>query len=455
MNELSRRAFLQRLGYLTGAGVVTPMAINLSAMNKAKAATTSSDYKALVCVLLDGGNDQANTLIPIDTSNYATYRKFRQDVALDQSTLLPLIPANNLEGGLKWGFNPNLKRLNSLFHLRKLAVLQNVGALVQPTSLDQYKNRSVALPRGLFSHYNQKQSWQSTASDSFREGWGGKIGDAILKQNEHGTFSCISIDNDTVFLTGENTNPLKVTPHGIKGTGSMSGGSQDSDAMTFSEALSSLFTSSDDNAVTDPTNDTNSTNETMILSAIQDAKTLSTEFATENALAQQLKTVASLIKARDKLGVKRQIFFVKLKGFDTHNDLLGRHSTLMRLLDDALGSFYEATEELGVSQNVTTFTMSEFGRTFNSHGDGSEHGWGGHHFIMGGAVKGRDFYGKAPEIGLDTAIDVGEGALLPTTSIDQYSATLAKWFGVSDNNLTMVAPNLHKFNSQDLGFMST
>ncbi|AMN66859.1 DUF1501 domain-containing protein [Psychrobacter sp. P11G5] len=449
MNELSRRAFLQRLGYLAGAGVVTPMAINLSAMNKATAATTDSDYKALVCVLLDGGNDQANTLIPIDTSNYATYRKIRQDIALDQSTLLPLIPATNLAGGLKWGFNPNLKRLNSLFHLRKLAVLQNVGSLVQPTSLDQYKNRSVALPRGLFSHFTQKQNWQSTASDSFREGWGGKIGDAILKQNSHGAFSCVGTDNDTLFLTGENTNPLKVTPYGIKGTGSNKEGSQGSDAMSFSEALSNLFTSSDDNAVTD------STNESMMLSAIEDAKTISTEFATENALAQQLKTVASLIKARDTLGVKRQIFFVKLKGFDTHNDLLGRHSTLMRLLDDALGSFYEATEELGVSQNVTTFTMSEFGRTFNSHGDGSEHGWGGHHFIMGGAVKGRDFYGEAPEIGLDTAIDVGEGAWLPTTSIDQYSATLAKWFGVSDNNLTMVAPNLHKFNNWDLGFMSS
>lgn len=449
MNELSRRAFLQRLSYLAGAGVIAPMAINLSAMNKAKAATTDSDYKALVCVLLDGGNDQANTLIPIDASNYATYRKIRQDIALDQSTLLPLIPATNLAGGLKWGFNPNLKRLNSLFHLRKLAVLQNVGSLVQPTSLDQYKNSSVALPRGLFSHFNQKQNWQSTASDSFREGWGGKIGDAILKQNSHGAFSCISTDDDTVFLTGENTNPLTVTPYGIKGTESMKEGSQGSDAMSFSEALSNLITSSDDDAIA------NATNESIMLSAIQDAKTISTEFATENALAQQLKTVASLIKARDKLGVKRQIFFVKLKGFDTHTDLLDRHSTLMHLLDDALGSFYEATEELGVSQNVTTFTMSEFGRTFNSHGDGSEHGWGGHHFIMGGAVKGRDFYGEAPEIGLDTSIDVGEGAWLPTTSIDQYSATLAKWFGVSDNNLNMVAPNLHKFNNQDLGFMSS
>lgn len=448
MNELSRRAFLQRLSYLAGAGVVAPMAMSLSA-NKARAATAGSDYKALVCVLLDGGNDQANTLIPIDASNYAAYRKIRKDVALDQSNLLPLIPTNNLDSGLKWGFNPNLKRLNSLFHLKKLAVLQNVGALVQPTSLDQYKKQSVALPRGLFSHFNQKQSWQSTASDSFREGWGGKVGDAILKQNMHGPFSCISTDDDTVFLTGEHTNPLKVTPYGIKSTGSIKEGAQGSSAMTFSEALSNLINPSNDNAVA------NSTNESMMLSAIQDAKTISTEFATENALAQQLKTVASLIKARDKLGVKRQIFFVKLKGFDTHYDLLGRHSTLMNLLDDALASFYEATEELGVSQNVTTFTMSEFGRTFNSHGNGSEHGWGAHHFIMGGAVKGRDFYGEAPEIGLNTAIDVGEGAWLPTTSIDQYSATLAKWFGVSDNNLKMVAPNLHKFDNWDLGFMSS
>ncbi len=448
MNELSRRAFLQRLSYLAGAGVIAPMAMSLSAMNKAQAATTAPDYKALVCVLLDGGNDQANTLIPIDASNYAIYRKIRKNIALDQSTLLPLIPATNLAGGLQWGFNPHLKRLNSLFHLKKLAVLQNVGSLVQPTSLDQYKNRSVALPRGLFSHFNQKQSWQSTASDSFREGWGGKIGDAILKQNLHGTFSCISTDNDTVFLTGENIKPLKATADSIRGTASMKEGSQVSDT-TFSEALSSLVNSSDGNAVA------GSTDESIMLSALRDAETISTEFPAENALAQQLKTVASLIKARDKLNVRRQIFFVKLKGFDTHDDLLGRHSTLMRLLDDALGSFYEATEELGVAQNVTTFTMSEFGRTFNSHGDGSEHGWGSHHIIMGGAVKGRDFYGEAPQIGLNTATDVGQGIWLPTTSIDQYSETLAKWFGVSDNHLTMVAPNLHKFNNWDLGFMSS
>lgn len=449
MNELSRRAFLQRLSYLAGAGVVTPMALSLSSMNKARAATPDSDYKALVCVLLDGGNDQANTLIPIDASNYATYRKIRPEIALDQSTVLPLIPTTNLAGGLKWGFNPKLKRLNSLFHLKKLAVLQNVGPLVQPTSLDQYKNRSVALPRGLFSHFNQKQSWQSTASDFFREGWGGKVGDAILKQNLHGTFSCISTDDDTVFLTGENTNPLKVTPNGIKSTTGIKEGSRVSGAMTFSEALNALINTSDDNAVT------SSTNESVMLSALQNAEDISTKFPTENALAQQLKTVASLIKVRDKLGDKRQIFFVKLKGFDTHDDLLGRHSTLMGLLDDALASFYEATEELGVAQNVTTFTMSEFGRTFNSHGDGSEHGWGSHHIIMGGAVKGRDFYGEAPEIGLNTAIDVGQGIWLPTTSIDQYSATLAKWFGVADNNLAMVAPNLHKFNNWDLGFMAS
>ncbi|WP_367110558.1 DUF1501 domain-containing protein [uncultured Psychrobacter sp.] len=452
MNELSRRAFLQRLSYLAGAGVVAPMALNLSAMNKARAATAGSDYKALVCVLLDGGNDQTNTLIPIDPSNYATYRNIRQDVALDQSTLLPLIPTTNLAGGLKWGFNPNLKRLNSLFHLKKLAVLQNVGSLVQPTSLDQYKKRSVALPRGLFAHFNQKQNWQSTASDLFREGWGGKIGDAMLKQNSHGAFSCISTDEDTVFLTGKNTNPLRVTADGIKSTKSINEGSQASGATSFSEAVNNLFTSSDDN---DDNVVASSANESIILSALQNAETISTKFPTENALAQQLKTVASLIKARDNLGVKRQIFFVKLKGFDTHNDLLGRHSKLMGLLDNALASFYEATEELGVAQNVTTFTMSEFGRTFNSHGDGSEHGWGAHHIIMGGAVKGRDFYGEAPEIGLNTATDVGQGIWLPTTSIDQYSATLAKWFGVADNNLAMVAPNLHKFNNTDLGFMSS
>jgi uncharacterized protein (DUF1501 family) len=196
--------------------------------------------------------------------------------------------------------------------------------------------------------------------------------------------------------------------------------------------------------------------ESMVSSALTGAPALNTVFNTNsNNLAAQLKVVARLISARASLGVKRQVFFVGMGGYDTHDNLLGQHNSLMAKLDDALGSFYQATVELGVAQQVTTFTASDFGRTLTSNGDGSDHGWGGHHLIMGGAVRGRELYGVTPEMGVNTAIDVGQGRWIPTTSVDQYAATLARWFGVSNSEMNLVVPNLVNFSQKDVGFMQT
>ncbi len=456
MSELSRRAFLKRLGYLTAAGVASPLTLNM--MGVAEAATqTATDYKALVCVFLDGGNDQANTLIPIDPTNYNTYKKVRQDIALDGASVLPLIPTTSLADGLKLGFHPELKGLNSLFHLKKLAVLQNVGTLIEPTSLAQYKNKSVALPQKLFAHNSQKDLWETTASQAFREGWGGKVGDLILSHNAQSMFTCISTSDNALFLTGDRATALNVTSDGIVPIWAAKENSRLYNSQKAAAALRKIITSPRNNIMENHINLVTRRSmeaESLMSSALRDSGELKTQFTAGNSLAQQLKTVARLIKSRDSLGVKRQVFFVKVGDFDTHSDLLRRHGRLMAVVDDALSSFYQAIEELGMTKNVTTFTASDFGRTFSSNGDGSDHGWGSHHIIMGGAVNGREFYGDAPEIGLGTAQDIGQGRWLPTTSIDEYSATLAKWFGVSNSDLGLIAPNLYKFDKPDLGFMS-
>lgn len=456
MSELSRRAFLNRLGYLTAAGVANPLTINLMGMAEAAAQTTGTDYKALVCVFLEGGNDQANTLIPIDANNYNVYKKARQKIALDRSSVLPLIPSKELKDGLKLGFHPQLKRLNSLFHLKKLAVLQNVGTLIQPTSIDQYNNKSVPLPRALFSHYDQKNLWQTTASEAFREGWGGRLGDLIMSQNSQAMFTCISAANNSLFLTGDQATPLNVSPDGIFPIWA----AQDNGWLYHSQqsgaAFRELISAPRDNIIENHLNSVTKRSieaEKVMTSALKNSGELTTSFPSNNPLAEQLKIVAKIIKARNTLGLRRQVFFVSLDNFDGHSNLLNTHSTQLSLVDNALASFYEATEEMGMTENVTTFTASDFGRTFSSNDNGSDHGWGSHHMIMGGAVNGRDFYGRSPEVGLNTAEDVGQGRLLPTTSIDQYTYTLAKWFGVSKSNISLVAPNINNFNAKDLGFL--
>lgn len=455
MSELSRRAFLSRLGYLTAAGVANPLTINLMGMAEA-AAQTATDYKALVCVFLEGGNDQANTLIPIDSSNYNTYKKVRRNIALDRSSVLPLIPSEGLDDGLKLGFHPKLKRLNSLFHLKKLAVLQNVGPLIQPTSIDQYNYKSVPLPRSLFSHYDQKKSWQTTASEAFREGWGGRLGDLIMSQNSQAMFSCISAANNSLFLTGDQATPLNVTSNGIFPIWAAQENGWLYHSQKSADAFRELISSPRENIMENHLNSVTKRSieaEKVMSSALANSGRLNTRFSYNNSLAEQLNIIAKLIKARNGLGVKRQVFFVSLNDFDTHSNLLNKHGKQLSLVDDALASFYEATEEMGMTQNVTTFTASDFGRTFSSNDSGSDHGWGSHHMIMGGAVDGRNFYGKSPEVGLNTAEDTGQGRLLPTTSIDQYIATLAKWFGVSTSDMSLIAPNIRNFNNHDLGFM--
>jgi len=456
----SRRAFLRRAGALSLAGTAAPWALNLAAMAEASAAT-AGDYKALVCVFLYGGNDYANTLVPYDPVNYARYQALRPNLAYGRSALATtaLTPAQAPldRDGMPhaYALAPALGRLAPLFQAGKLGALLNVGTLVQPTTKPQYLSHSVPLPPKLFSHNDQQSVWQAQAPEGARAGWGGRMGDLFEAGNGMAAFTCINMSGNAVYMSGRDAAPYQLAPTGAVALSALSrplfGSSACSDALRTlitqqrTQMLEDEYTRVTRRAIT-----TNG----ALTSALASVPALQTPFAAGNPLANQLGMVARLIAAAPSLGVKRQVFFVSLGGFDTHDGLATAHPGLLANLGEALASFYAATQELGVANQVTAFTASDFGRTLTGNNDGSDHGWGSMHFMLGGAVKGGAFYGTAPVVASDGPDDVGQGRLLPTTSVEQYAATLGKWMGIADRDLLPLLPNLANFDRRDLGFMA-
>jgi uncharacterized protein (DUF1501 family) len=460
--QLSRRAFLRRAGQLSLAGVAAPWALNLASISDA-AAFTATDYKALVCVFLYGGNDYGNTVLPFDNANYAKYAAIRTGIATLQADLANtvLTPVTALPGGMQLALAPQMSRLIPIFNAGKLAVQLNVGPLVEPTTLAQYNARSVQLPPKLFSHNDQQSVWQSSQPEGSVLGWGGRLGDLGMENNGNSTFTCISITGNAVYLAGQNAISYQVSPSGAVPITGVKSGVYGSTAC--GAALNSLITQSSSNWMESEYSKVTVRSmaaESSVTSAVSGV-TLATPFnatnplGNANPLATQLQMVAKLIAARTALGAKRQVYMVSLGGFDNHDFLPTQHPSLLSSVADALGSFYDATVELGVANSVTTFTASDFGRTLASNGDGSDHGWGSHHFVMGGAVKGQQFYGKAPAIAVNGTDDVGQGRLLPTTSVDQFAATMASWFGVSATDLPLVVPDIENWNASErnIGFL--
>lgn len=457
----SRRAFLQRASALSVAGIATPWAVNLAAMSEA-AAATASDYKAMVCVFLYGGNDYGNTLIPYDTSGYNAYYQLRPTLGYSRdavtATALTALsdPADSAGFRHQYALAPNLAPLVPLFQSGKMGVVLNVGTLVQPTSKLQYTNKSVPLPPKLFSHNDQQSVWQSSSPEGARTGWGGRIGDLFQAGNTHSTFTCVNVSGNAVYLSGNTAVQYQVSTNGSVPFSGLQAPLFGSSAC--SAALQALVTQSrthlfenEYNRISQRAIDANA----VLSGALAAAPALQTAFPAKNGLADQLKLVARMISVAGTLGAKRQVFFVSIGGFDTHDGLLTVHPNLMKTLGDALSSFYQATVELGVANQVTTFTASDFGRTLSGNNDGSDHGWGSMHFVLGGAVNGQRYFGTPPVIASNGPDDVGQGRLLPTTSVDQYAATLGKWFGVSDSDLLMLLPNLVNYNasSRNLGFV--
>jgi uncharacterized protein (DUF1501 family) len=465
MNDLDamhRRVFLKRAGAVSALGAGAPLALNLAAAGEA-AAFTATDYKALVCVFLYGGNDYANTVVPYDATNHALYNTIRGQVALARNTLTatalsPKTP-QTLTDNLQFALAPELTALKALWDSGQCAVQLNVGPLVVPTTLAQYNSadrKANPLPPKLFSHNDQQSVWQSLGAEGTTIGWGGRLGDLALSSNTTSSLTCISATGNAVFVSGNTVLPYQISPSGVAPVYSSI---YDFYGSSMATTMKTLITQKSSNILENEFANVTQRGldlQFLVANALKPVN-ITTSFnidGQDNKLADQLSIVAKLIAARGALGSKRQVFFVSLGGFDNHDGLIKDHGALMAKVNEAIGQFYKATVELGVQNSVTTFTASDFGRTLASNGDGSDHGWGGHHFIVGGAVKGGQYYGKAPSVSIKTDDQVGEGRLLPTTSVDQYAATLARWFGVSDSELPTVLPRIGNFATSNLGFMA-
>jgi uncharacterized protein (DUF1501 family) len=450
-----RRAFLRNVGAMSAFGLASRLdLVNFIAEAGAQSAP---DYKALVCVFMFGGNDGNNTLIPIDTAGYGQYAAARPPssaINLAQASLLPIQPVNL---GMPFGLHPALPELQTLFAQRKMAILANVGTLLQPTSKAQY-NAGVR-PLSLYSHADQQAQWQSSISNNAAgTGWGGRLADKVASFNAASGFPVVtSLDGTVLFTTGTATVPLTIP---VTGSFALSGYSGSAAANARLAAVQQLLTQGSANAFVTGANAIG--NQALQLSATVNPILASTNstvapiFASQKtATANQLYQVAKMIEARAATGAKRQIFFVQLGSFDTHGDQINRQQNLFAELSPALKAFYDATVALGVSAQVTTFTLSDFGRTFQpASGGGTDHAWGNHHFIIGDSVNGGSMYGQYPQLVLGGPSDAeSEGRWLPSTAVDQYGATLARWFGVGSADLSAVFPNLAKFPTSDLGFM--
>jgi uncharacterized protein (DUF1501 family) len=445
--RVNRRSFI-RCASLAAAG----NAIGLRPFGALNAlAQGATDYKALVCVFLYGGNDANNTLVPFDTTGYGNYATIRGPLAIAQNALLPLTPTPN------FALNPNLPDIQTLFNNKNAAIVTNVGTLVEPTTRAQFQANQ-SLPSNLFSHPDQQLEWQNAAQNgSTPTGWAGRIADALnTSYNPNGTVPMItSVAGDTLFCNGQSSTPVSVSPGNLGGTSCSEGTTECGAQLATAQALLTFDTGltlvQADDSIT-----SNAYKYAQILTAATKSVTkLQTVFPTGNGLAAQLQQIAQIIQVRLALGVNRQIFFAGIGNFDTHSDQLTLQNALLAQISPALAAFYAATQEIGVASNVTTFTMSDFSRTFQPNSNtGTDHAWGSHHIVLGGAVNGGQMYGTFPTLALGGPDDSGSnGRWVPTTGSVQYAATLAQWFGVTAAQLPTIFPNIGSFKTSNLGFV--
>ncbi|HEY0760326.1 MAG TPA: DUF1501 domain-containing protein [Acidisarcina sp.] len=411
----------------------------------------ATDYKALVCIFLFGGNDSNNVIIPFDTSGYSNYASIRGPLALAQNSLLQLGPLPN------FAMNPNLPEIQSLFNSNAAAIVANVGTLMEPTTKAQYHAGAV-VPTNLFSHPDQQLEWQNAAQSGLTPtGWAGRMSDLLgTNYNLNANVPMItSVAGDTLFCNGQTTTPVSISPENLGAAGCSEGttecGAQLATAQSLLTFDSGLSLVQADNAITSKAYDYAN----VLTQSVAGVSPLQTVFPANNGLAAQLKQIAQVIQVRAALGVQRQIFFAGIGNFDTHSNQIALQSQLLAQISAAMGAFYKATLELGVANSVTSFTMSDFSRTFQPNSNtGSDHAWGSHHIVMGGAVKGGQMYGTFPTLALNGPDDSGtNGRWVPTTGSVQYAATLANWFGVSAAQMPSVFPNIGSFPSMNVGFV--
>jgi uncharacterized protein (DUF1501 family) len=513
-SNVSRRLFLQQSSALSMLGsAAAPLALNLAAMGSA-AAQSAGDYKALVCIFLYGGNDAHNTVLATDAPSWSAYTTTRNQAPSSIALLAPgtqanpnaspgsparlggVLPLNPSNGqGRSFAVHPQLTRVASMFNSdRRLAIVPNVGPMRAPMSKQQYASNSVPKPVNLFSHNDQQNAWQALGPEGASIGWGGRMADLIASQNTHAMFTAISATGNATWLSGQAVRQYQVGARGAVRMGPRPGeGDAVYSQLQVTQAMERIVSRARGNHLYEhdmaALNKRSIDAERILRGALPSASDAvyatpvggeyvpaadpklrfidpTTGAATFNPLAQQLQVVSRMLLASTSasLGAKRQVFFVSLGGFDTHDNQNASHARLMAQLNQALGYFDTTLSAAGLRDKVTTFTASDFGRTFTSNGDGTDHGWGGHQFVMGGAVRGGNLYGAYPVLGLKNANNNGfdsspdqidNGALLPTTSVDQMGATMARWFGLSDAQCLEVFPNLAQFDAsrRNLGFM--
>ena len=486
----SRREFLRKASVVSGSvgTAAAPFALNLASLGTAVAQTTT-DYKAIVCLFFYGGNDSSHMVLRTDALSFNEYTRMRS-VAPDPIALkapgTPINAANTLGspgrlGGVTpilpkfiaspenaaftYALHPSMAEVAQLFGANRLAVLANAGPLVQPLTRAEYVANVKPRPRALGSHNDQQSTWQALGPEGVKIGWGGKLGDLVASGNTNTVFTSISVSGNAVFSAGNTTFQYQVGNGGavqINGiTGTLFGSS------TAAATLKGIITADNQHlfakehgAIAKRSVDAQASFQTAFnASLVAGGAALqyvqpSTGNTVANGLAAQLQTVARIIGARSGLGAKRQVFFVSMGGFDTHDGQNMNQADLLARVSHAMGFFDTALSTLGgadMRNQVTLFTASDFGRTLTSNGDGTDHGWGSHHFVMGGAVNGGEIYGKFPQYGLNLE-NSANNAFLPVTSVDTLGATLGKWFGASPAELDLVFPNLPNF-TRDLGFM--
>ncbi|MES2657295.1 MAG: DUF1501 domain-containing protein [Verrucomicrobiota bacterium] len=449
--NLSRRGFLGQANCaLVSALPIMNTLLNLRLAGSAAAQGESGDYKALVCLFLSGGNDSFNMLAPRGAA-YQEYADIRQSIALPENQLLPINPI--VDAGRPLGLHPALGGLQELFESEKLAFVANVGTLVATETTKIKYNAGQSLPLGLFSHSDQIEQWQTSIPDNRSGiGWGGRMADLLKSLNDEDRFSMnISLDGSNIWQAG-NT----IAEYAIRDTGADSMSGYRSAYLTGQELTQIRSAALDSQMAMEYQNifQKSFAKSKKDATAAYDAFTLATNVTLpptvvwpNTPLANQLKMVAKTIAGRGSLGQRRNTFFVNYGGFDHHSNLINSQAAMLPVVNGAVKAFYDTMVAIGAQNEVVLYSASDFGRTLTSNSQGSDHAWGGNQFVLGGQVKGKRIYGTYPDLYQDSALDVGRGRLIPTTSVDEFFAEMALWLGVPKSSLPLVLPNISRFYS--------